>query len=46
MARNFGVERKPMIITESEYRFIRNLSIGLLVAAIVLASVPVLMVLS
>lgn len=36
MSRNFGVEMKPVTITESDCRIIRNLSIGLGIAAAVL----------
>lgn len=36
MARNFGVETKPVTITESDCRMIRNLSIWLGIAAAVL----------
>jgi hypothetical protein len=44
MSRNFGVERKPADITESEYRFVRNLCIALGVMALVLAAIgPVLL---
>lgn len=33
MSRNFGIEMKPVTITESDCRMIRNLSIGLAIAA-------------
>jgi hypothetical protein len=47
MSRNFGVERKSAVVTESEYRFIRNLSIALGLLALALAAIgPVLLVLS
>lgn len=41
MSRNFGVEMKPVTITESDCRMIRNLSIVLAVVAAVLLAMVV-----